>query len=343
MIFFRTDSNSVIASGHIMRCISIAKAFVKKGERVQFLISDSSSISMLNDASMDYIILNSDWENLMSDVDKVMYIVKQETNPILFIDTYQITREYVEKLNSSCYVVYLGSKQEYLGKIGMIINYSTCIDYNFYEKNYDENTKLLLGPSFAPLREEFQNINHLYNCIIKRVMITTGNTDPYNIVLDIINAIFPIIKTHDITIDVVIGNMYKSKEKIREKYGYCKNVVLHENVTKISELMDASDLAISANGTTIYELAAIGVPIISFAMVNEQVNSAESLYELGVIDYCGNLLTSKDTVVNRIKDRLAYYINNNNDLLIIANKAKELIDGNGCEKIVNMLLKKPNI
>ena len=54
MVFFRADSNKQIASGHIMRCISIAQAFKDAGEDVTFLIADENPILMLERAEMKY-------------------------------------------------------------------------------------------------------------------------------------------------------------------------------------------------------------------------------------------------------------------------------------------------
>ena len=46
-IFIRADANSQIASGHIMRCLTIAGALRRKDHQVTFLISDSDSETAL--------------------------------------------------------------------------------------------------------------------------------------------------------------------------------------------------------------------------------------------------------------------------------------------------------
>lgn len=338
MIFIRADSNSEIASGHIMRCIAIAKCIKKYGKKVTFLIADKNPIPMLEDAQMHYRVLNSDWRDLMTDIESVALILQTSVNPVLLIDTYRITSEYVEKLTPFCKIAYLGSKQEYLGTLDLLINYSADIDYQFYKDTYDSSTKLLLGPSFAPLREEFQNITHDYKNQVQRILLTTGNTDTHNIVGNIIKNLSSFLDEKSISLEVVVGRMFSNKESLYELSLLSDNIHLNENVQNMSLLMKQCDLAISANGTTVYELAAMGIPTISFAMVEEQVKSAEALDKLGIICYCGKSFVDQNTVCEEILKNVKHYFNNNEELIKIANNAKILIDGNGCKKIVHELL-----
>lgn len=338
MIFIRADSNIEIASGHIMRCIAIAKYAKRIGVGVIFLIADENPVPMLKDAKMDYIVLHSDWRDLMTDSECVVKILQSYIDPVLLVDTYSITKEYIEKLAPFCKTAYLGSKQEKLGALNVLINYSTDIDYKFYATNYNGTTKLLLGPSFAPLREEFQNVIRTTRRKVQRILVTTGNTDAQNIVGDIIKVLDPLLKKRKIILEVVVGRMFRAKEELIKISMLNNNIHLNENVLNISLLMQECDLAISANGTTVYELAAIGVPTISFAMVEEQLRSAETLASLGVISYCGKSYKNQKYVCEEILKKVTYYIDNIEDLILLSTKAKALIDGNGCQKIVDELL-----
>lgn len=334
MIYFRADSNPVIAGGHIMRCMTIASALCERGEKVCFLIADENPIPVLNGSGIPYVNLQSDWQDLMTDVDKVRKILMEETEPTLLIDTYRVTESYVRALKPFCKIAYLGSKQEYLGELDLLINYSTDMDRGFYSYHYGEKTKLLLGPSFAPLRKEFQDILPEYRKTIGRILITTGNTDKEHMVFALVSRLLPLAFRKTIVLDVVVGRMFEDKSRLRQMYGDSPNVFLHENVASMSDLMKGCDLAISANGTTVYELSAMGVPTISFAMVEEQVKSAESLKRLGVIDYCGRAYEAEDRCVELIEERAGYYLNHENERIRLAKRAHQLIDGNGCQKII---------
>lgn len=336
MIFFRTDSNDEISGGHLIRSVAVAKAFYRRGESILFLVADDCSISVIKDHGFDYLILNSDWRDLMTDAEQTLRLLKENKPSLLFIDTYSVSKRYVEYLKPYSKIAYLGSIRKYIGDVDFLINYSTDIDYNFYKEKYNKDTQLLLGPSYAPLREEFQNIEHIYKNKITDVLITTGNTDPFHVIPTILKHL---INGDDgnIIFHVVIGRLFNNVAYFHEEYDNNDKVVLHENVECMSILMNKCDIAITANGTTVYELAAIGLPIISFALVKEQVNSAKALKNLEVIDYCGEVFEDQDHCIENIKKRYMYYLNNNDELISLAKKAHDLIDGNGSQKIVDAI------
>ena len=337
MIFFRTDSNEIIAGGHVMRCMAIANELIKIGIDVCFLVADNNPVPLIEGAGLSYIVLESDWRDLMTDIEKTKKYINKYDNSLLLIDTYSVNRKYVEELKKICKVGYIGSKKEYLGNLDLLINYSSLIDYDFYKSSYSASTKLLLGVKYAPLRKEFQGYEPQYNKQLKRILLTTGNTSKDNIIEEILKEIKILIKKYDIEIDVVIGTLFGNKKKIYDELKKEKNINLKVNVSGMSELMKKADIAISANGTTIYELAAMGVPTLSFAMVEEQMESAISLGKLGVIDYCGESYIDSKLCAKRIRDRLEYYLENDEKRVLLAKNAHKLMDGNGCARIIKVI------
>ncbi len=337
MFFFRADSNPVISGGHINRCISIATTLIDADEQVCFLIADDNPVSILQKNNLPFINLHSDWADLSSDVQTVKKLLSENENPVLIIDTYTVTKDYIKELKPYCKIAYLGSKQEPFNELDLLINYSVDIDYSFYHNNYSEKTNLLLGASYAPLRKEFQKEKHISNDTIKQILLTSGNTDQNNIIDNILSAIQPTIEKYSITTNVVIGRMFESRNKLYTRYDNHPFIRLCENVTSMSSLIQQSDLAISANGTTIYELSAMGVPTISFAMVEEQLQSAEAFSKLGAVDYCGPSFRDSNSCSNLINTKLNHYISNPESLIDLANRAHDLIDGSGCQRIVYTL------
>ena len=49
MLYIRTDMNRQIASGHLMRCLTIAKELKKRGEDVTFLLADEEAYALVSE------------------------------------------------------------------------------------------------------------------------------------------------------------------------------------------------------------------------------------------------------------------------------------------------------
>lgn len=338
MFYFRVDSNEHIAGGHLMRCISIAQELVASGREVIFLIADNNPVDTLENYNFKYTVLDSDWRDLSTDIEQVETILQEDNNPVILVDTYSVTRNYIECLIPIAKVAYLGSKRECLGILDLLINYSADIDYKFYHDCYSDGTLLLLGPQYAPLREEFRNSDYQLKKECKSILLTSGNTNKYGIVEAVIDELLPYLDKYEIDLNVVVGHMFENSAKLYQRYSDYPHVRLLENVSKMSELMKQSDLAISANGTTVYELAAIGLPTISFAMVEEQLTSARALNGLGVVDYCGDAFDDSIKCAKRIKERVEFYINSNVERELLAQKAHQVINGDGVRYICDALL-----
>lgn len=337
MVFFRVDSNKTIASGHVLRCIAIAQCFRDAGVKVCFITADNNATPTLESKGFSVKCLYSHWDNLEYEVKQMQDLLVQNYGSLLIIDTYSVTTEYTKALMPFANICYLGSKRIALGKIQAVINYSSCINYQFYHQAYSENTKQLLGVSYAPLRKEFQEISYCMQSQLSGVLITTGATNPNKFVEKILMRFEQNCILKKLQVNVVIGSMFPNVDTLKREYQKNDLFCFHDNIVSMSQLMRQNDLAISANGTTVYELAACGVPTISFAMSQEQVESARGLFELGTVDYCGEMFKNENTCIDKIIERILYYISHDEARTRLSQKAKRLIDGNGCQRIVEQL------
>lgn len=337
-VIIRADSNATIASGHIMRCLSIAIVFKEKGADVCFVTADDNSDTLLEGKGFEHITLHSTWDDLSVEIPQMRSLLSEYDNPLLLIDTYSISSEYVDALAPYAKIAYLGSKRGHLGKLDVQINYSAKTEPDYYRSLYGENIKLLLGLAYTPLREEFQYIPLHFNDKVSHILITTGNTDVNGYVSQIIKEIIDTTMDNDIIIDVVVGRLFGHVEELNALAEKSKNVILHRNVTRMSELMNQADICITACGNTILELAAARVPQIAFSMVEEQTRSALEFAELEMIDYCGEIYRDQEACLKRIKECLYNHLTNPKERLELTERAASFVDGKGCERIVNELL-----
>ena len=80
---------------------------------------------------------------------------------------------------------------------------------------------------------------------------------------------------------------------------------LHTDVQDMAGLMAQCDLAVTAGGTTIYELAAVGVPFLCFSYAENQEALTEYIGRKQIAGYCGAWHKGKEAVLEALKTQMA--------------------------------------
>ena len=170
MIGIRADANSIIATGHMMRCLTIAREIVRQGESVTFFMADDESKKLFTSFSGENefktVVLGSDYRNMEGELDLLEKELKAAGVGALLVDSYSVTTGYFERLSKICKVAYLDDLAKEAYRVDLLINYSGYSENMGYDKLYSSHiaagrreTKLLLGLKYAPLREQFYRGN----------------------------------------------------------------------------------------------------------------------------------------------------------------------------------------
>lgn len=293
MFYIRTDANKTIALGHLMRCLAIADAVKSLGEDVTFIKADEYENDRIKEAGHFINCLNSDWRDMESELPILKeYIAKNNISSIL-VDSYQVTITYMEELHGLVKVLYMDDLADHAYPVDVVINYGLA-DYNeIYQKLYPNNlTKCLLGSAYAPLRKAFQKIRpRNTNEKISDILVTTGGSDPYHILCLVATRLAVNEKYRDIMFHLVIGAFVEEHEtdQIIQAANYHGNIRCYRNISNMEELMQQCDLAISAAGSTLYELCACKTPTICFALADNQLPGIMAMSQTSVMSTIGDI------------------------------------------------------
>lgn len=338
-IFFRVDGNEIIATGHVMRCISIAKQAVRYHCQVIFVTADDKMHSLIEQQGFVCNSLHSKWNDLESETEQMLSYIDQNKVKLLFVDTYYVTEAYLQALSDHTRVVYLDDLNRFVYPVHTVVNYGIwsmqLYDKERYKKQQLE-TNFLLGARYIPLREEFENVKYQVHSAVKKVLVTTGGTDQLHVSEKLLEAVMQERDLNGLEYHVIVGCFNKNKDKlyqIAEKY---KSVCLHENVTNMAWWMQQCDVAISASGTTLYELAACGIPTICLEVADNQrgaVKWQEDKYML----YAGNVFEEPDRTIEQCLRHLRNYVFDYELRCEYSARMQALIDGKGAGRIAKYL------
>lgn len=334
MFFIRTDANPTIASGHVMRCLTIAEEIKKNGEGVTFLTADHFAEEMIKEKGFSVICLESRWNDLDYELPMLKKLIEQFGIKKLLVDSYYITQNYVKTLNQELTIIYLDDRAKAAYPVHRLINYGIQSCQMPYESLYaGGKTELLLGCRYVPVRSEFSRTACVIRENVRQILITTGGSDPYfaeGILTDDLleRPFFQKIHLH-----VILGrfNAFRNEMHLRQERD--SRVTVYENIDSMSGIMAKCDLAVSAGGTTLYELCAVGLPTVCFTFADNQIPCACEMKSAGIIDYAGDIREYSQQVVRNVADSLERHCADRSLRGQRSSAMKALIDGRGAERI----------
>ncbi len=332
-LFIRVDMNQIIATGHVIRCLSIAEAAKDECEDVVFILADEQAKKLVESKGFRTIILNTKWNDLESELADLLTIINQEKIEILLIDSYYVTEAYLRTLNKVTSVAYIDDLNSFHYPADTLIVYANYWKKMKYEENYS-NTKLLLGCSYVPLRKEFQNLPaKTIRKNIENLLIMTGGSDNFGIADNILdNLEFKKYKR----IDVICGRYYDKFDYIKNKFSRYKNVNFQKAVENLIDYMLGADVAISAGGTTLYELCAAGTPTITYSLADNQLLNVHQFDADKFMYYVGDVRYSD--LGGKIQDMLELYESKDFRIKMSLNM-QVLVDGLGARRIIQGLFR----
>ncbi len=329
MVHIRVDANNIIATGHLFRCISIAEALRELGEDVTFIMADNNGVSLLEDR-FPYIILDTDWRDMNSELAILRDILEQENAKKLIIDSYQVTENYLSEIRKYVKTTYIDDVNAFYYDVDELICYANYYRNNKYEERYSK-TKLLLGCNYVPLRKEFRNVpDKVIKPDIDELLIMSGGTDSYNFIGNILENID---SSQYKRVNAICGRYNAYYDVLYKKYNGT-NVNIVRSTDNIIDYMLNADIAISASGVTLYELCACGTPTLSYVMADNQIDNAIQFDKDGIISYMGDI--RKGNVINNIINNLKTYDMKNRQIQSL--RMKKYVDKNGALNIAEEVI-----
>ena len=86
-LYIRVDMNQTIATGHVMRCLSIAEAAKDEGADVIFILADTQAEELIQSKGIRTIVLNSTWNDFEKEIPDLLDLIARENIRTLLVDS----------------------------------------------------------------------------------------------------------------------------------------------------------------------------------------------------------------------------------------------------------------
>lgn len=334
-LIIRADASPEIGTGHVMRCLALAEAWLNTMSQVFFVFFCNAPVleDRLKKEGTQIIHINQR-AGTQSDADETVQIAHEYGAEWLIVDGYQFGAEYQKRIKDSglsllCIDDY-GHADHYYADI--VLNQNVYADMSYYPK-YEPNTRFLLGTKYVLLRKEFlkrSNRNRKNPDIARKILITLGGGDPNNITIKVIDA----VRTIDIDgmeVKVVLGSTNPNFDDIYKKIQYFSNFTLINNASDMQELMIWADLAISAGGSTCWELAYLGTPFVALIIADNQKPVV-----LGISGQNATINLGHGQILNatEISKNLKTIVKSVDIRTTLSKNSKKLVDGEGVSRVI---------
>ncbi len=335
-ILFRADGNAQIGAGHIMRCLSLAEALCDSGGTAAFLSADlaESFADRLSNTAALHALKSEPYGT--QDAAETAALAKEIRAQWIVLDGYSFTPQYQQALKELNMNVLLLDDISHHGEyvVDIVLNQNPHADQSQYP-HIGADTKLLLGTRFTMLQRAFRTaVQKEPASNVSNILITLGGSDPENITPKVVRA----LEGSTAQLTIVVGGANPHLNAIKQAIDESNvNAEIVVNATNMPELMQRADLAITAAGSTCYELAFMGVPMITIIVAKNQVGVATGLeanaaaYNLG-----WHTELSRDSIQNAVKS-----LEDVHEREKLIHAGKTLIDGLGAFRVLMEMSESP--
>ena len=358
-VLFRADASLTIGSGHVMRCLTLAKELRECGIEIHFvcrmldghmretIAENKFNVTMLaplegseNEPQLPY----SDWlgENQEYDAKQTLPTVSKIKPDCIIVDHYtldykwqSIVKPYTNKI---MVIDDLGDRKH---ECDFLLDQTFGTSADKYSRLVPEKCQIFTGTEYALLRKEFVSIRSSTLSARKEtndlntILISFGGMDRENLSLIALKACEESALKPQASIHIVVGASNQNHESLIK---FIKNsrhdVKLHVNINNIATLMSEADLAIGAGGTTSWERCALGLPSLVVCVADNQVDVIANLNEVGALKSLGN---KKHVSIETIHSAIDMFVDHPQKLKEMQLAAAAICDGNGTKRLVASL------
>jgi len=337
-LIVRADASARVGAGHLMRCLALAQAWKANGGQTTFVSAcDSDALRQrLTDEGFQVVTLErshpdpDDWEHTSQ-------VLATYPGAWVVLDGYHFDSAYQLRIKEAGLPLLVIDDMAHLEHYyaGIVLNQNINAEQLPY--SCEPYTCLLLGTRYVLLRSEFRawrGWQREIPEIARKVLVTLGGGDPDNVTLKVITALGQ-VDVDGLEAVVVVGASNPHLRELESAARSSKSVVrLVHNTTNMPELMVWADVAVSAGGSTCWELAFMGLPTMVLELAENQQGIAAGLDKAGV---ALNLGWHTKVSIAQIANRLSRLLKDCSLRLQMSQQGRILVDGMGSDKVVESL------
>lgn len=341
-LLIRVDASAEIGIGHLMRCLALAQAWQDEGGQAVFAMVEGGRqfAERLRDEGFSVRKIAAEVGS-EEDARQLLQCAGQLGSRWVVVDGYRFGSVYQQTLKAG------GVRQLFLDDCGhaenycadLVLNQNLHADGSLYQQR-EASVELLLGLDYLLLRREFRNcfpVDQKTKEKVCNLLLSFGGSDPDNLT----GRMLETLQKSDLpglAIDAVIGVTNPHRSMLE---GLVKNsrwpVRLLTGVADMTQLYRQTDLAISGGGSTLWELAYMGIPAVTLILAENQEPSSLQLDRYGSIRCLGYPDKLTDSAIITAVEGLCADAQHRCRMSALG---RRLVDGQGALRVARLMRKR---
>lgn len=355
--FFRVDASPVIGTGHVVRCLNLARQLTRKGAEVVFLSRglpenfrrqiDQIGCALVELTQYEDVLPQnpSSYETWLGcsqieDAKECEALIGEQKEIILIVDHYGVAETWIDIIKPLVGgLVFFDDLAQRSLNVDWVINQNIGWEESDYHGLVNAETRLLIGPGFAALSDTYANMSKSFVRYydptgILRILISLGGADAHNVSKQIASVLCKLNLKREFKITIVAGHMNPNLQELQQFCGSQKGKVsLVTGANDLAEIYAEHDIAIGAVGSSSWERCCLGLPSILVAIADNQIPAAKELHRLGAGYYLENFNENLEEKLGR----QIVFLEDANNWQKMSEIAAGICDGRGSQRIANIL------
>lgn len=271
LFLFRVDADAAIGLGHLSRCLTLAQAVMAQGGAAVFAMAAPAPAVAAKVEGMGAGLVSLPAKmDLHLDLAATLALTHEEGAAGVVLDGYKFGQAYLDGLAHAACCLFFDELMAFKFKVALVLNQNLYARAEDYRRG--SGTKLLLGPAYAVLRDEFVSARPArreHPEIAVKLLLNFGGSDPTDLTSRALEGLAASARRYEIK--VVLGGANPHGERVRALAAASPHAVeVLSDISNMAQVMNWAEMALSASGTTTLEMCCLGLPSALVIQVDNQ-------------------------------------------------------------------------
>ncbi|WP_312447953.1 UDP-2,4-diacetamido-2,4,6-trideoxy-beta-L-altropyranose hydrolase [Stutzerimonas nitrititolerans] len=353
-VVFRVDASLAIGTGHVMRCLTLARALRERGHECLFVSREhpGNLLKLISEegfavhalpvgSERDSELPHARWLGASQAEDALSCkgLIASWCPDWLVVDHYALDHRWEVSVRPvECRVLVIDDLADRQHSCDLLLDQNLGRSRLDYQGLLPQDCAILTGPHYSLLRPEFaalraDSLARREEGLLNSVLIAPGGVDQHNYTSKILKALLGCKLPDGIRFTIVLGATAPHLQVVREfAEQYPWPVEVLSGIKNMAQHMATADLAIGAGGSTSWERCCLGIPTLLLVLAENQLPASRQL------------ATSKAAIMIDADDDLCCQLQRAFSLMSdsvtrrdYSNAASEITDGLGVGRVLDSM------